>query len=379
MKDQIKKALTDKQFPDAIADRVVAILRDKCCMGADPTAGMLAHVTKDDMVAAGIAPAAAGVIETLLRAPKGPKKYKSGRSYSAAEYAEHYERDPENAALVADITRATTVDGKPRPWVIAPGKFRPEQSAQYIAWHMAEDPAPAVIMVDGQPVAPVMPGEERKKDERLYYVDPFTPDALEGFLDVEMASPRTRASFKGYSDEALSAMQSLWRRELRNEGSLALRRLADEMRGKGPAEILGGETLAAWNANPKRRPDPKRAKVRVDPFVEPTPVAAPSVGAASTAKFDVHAAHAAIIQASAAGNRDHFLGGLPAGMVASLPRASTPATQVLSDLATLAQMSLADGTRPEQVYIENAIHLIAPRREADVLRAMLAPREPATR
>ena len=25
MKDQIKKALTDKQFPDAIADRVVAI------------------------------------------------------------------------------------------------------------------------------------------------------------------------------------------------------------------------------------------------------------------------------------------------------------------------------------------------------------------
>lgn len=174
-------------------------------------------------------------------------------------------------------------------------------------------------------------------------------------------------------------LQFLWRRELRNEGSLALRRLADDMRGKGPAEILSGETLAAWNADPKRRPDPKRAKVRVDPFVDPTPVAAPSVGVTSTAGFDPRAAQAAIIQASAAGLRDQFLGGLPAGLTAQLPRASTLAAQVLLDLTTLAGMSLSDGSRPERVYIENAIHLIAPRREADVLRAMLAPREPATR
>ncbi len=261
---QIKKALTDKGYTDAQAEAEIAILRDKVCR-AEPTAAMLAGTTADDMIAAGVAPAAARAIGAMLAGPKVDKgkRYKPGRTYTAIEFAEHYERDAENVDLVADITRAT--DGK--RWVIAPaGKFNAAESARYIQWHMDEDVAPATVLVNGAPIAPVMPGEERKKAAKLYHVDPFTAGA---FLDVTMTSERTKASFVGYTDEALSAMAFLYERELRGEGALALRKFADEMRGKEPADILGtGETRAAWDANPKTRPAAKREKA--GPFAEPT-------------------------------------------------------------------------------------------------------------
>lgn len=387
MRSSIIQAMREAGISEAKSTLYWQSFLEDVCDGEEPTEKGLS-LLKDEQIERAMKPLAAAAILGAIRGPRvdKPKRYKSGRATTAAEYAAAYEREPTNPDLLADIARVTADESRlPRSWVIAPaGKFNATESARYLQWHMNGDDAPPVVMVDGAPVAPVLPGEERKTEERLYYVDPFDPDA---FLDVDMGSARTGAGFRGYvrnegqADEdasPLSAMQFLWSRRLRQEGNLALNRLANEMRGKGPADILNPfpAVLAEWNANPKSRPAAKRAKARVDPFVEPTPVAAPSVGVASAAKFDVHAAHAAIIQASAAGNRDHFLGGLPAGMVASLPRASTPAAQVLSDLATLAQMNLANGTRPEQVYIENAIHLIAPRREADVLRAMLAPREP---
>jgi hypothetical protein len=98
--------------------------------------------------------------------PKG-KKYKAGRPYGAAEYSAFYAKTPEDVALVADIARAT--DGK--AWVIAAeGMFCEGPSAKFIQWHMDQDIAPATIDVDGVPVAPVLPGQEKAPKEA--YVDP---------------------------------------------------------------------------------------------------------------------------------------------------------------------------------------------------------------
>lgn len=195
-------------------------------------------------------------------APKG-RKFKPGRSYSAAEYGAFYAKTPEDPNLVADIARAT--DGK--RWVIAvAGKFCEAPSAQYIQWHMDEDFAPATIDVDGVPVAPVMPGDERVKETKEYPVDPHTPG---GFLDVNNKSPRTGADFTGYTDEEIQATIMAYPK-LQRMDDIALQRLTLENKGKGGAAIVKpfSEIAAVWART--KPADRAKTKAPKRPFVEPT-------------------------------------------------------------------------------------------------------------
>ena len=72
-------------------------------------------------------------------------------------------------------------------------------------------------------------------------------------------------------------------------------------------------------------------------------------------------------------DRDAVLGGLPRAYIAALPLASTPAAQLLLDLEQLATTgTLADGTRPLEVWLRNALLLCGPRQQATLLTFALA-------
>lgn len=258
-------------------------VKENC--GAEPTAAMLADYDRAAYLAIGVPrPLAVAWGEAFTKdaAPVKGRKFKVGRTYTAAEYAALYEVDPENLPLCDAIYAAT--DGK--PWVVHTDKFHVAESARFIAWHMDEEIAPPTVDVDGVPVAPVMPGEERQKAAKEHYADPFDPV---GYLDVNRGSKRTGASFAGYSDEALSAMRFLFERDLRTEGNLSLRGLATECRGKTPAEILAASptTLAAWNKMPPaNRPAAKRAKRNPDP---PVPFGEPAAPMATRDGLEIAA------------------------------------------------------------------------------------------
>lgn len=238
------------------ADKYWAVVREKLCDHEEPTEQGLT-LLRDEQIRAVLPALGAEAFISAIRTPAIPKakKFRTGKVYSPEEYVAFYVADPRTPGLVEQITSAT--DGK--PWLVAKaGKVYETQSAQYIRWHIAEDPAPIVVDVDGEPIAPAMPGEER--EARLYYVDPFDQ---KNFLDVNRCSTRTGASFVGYNDESLSAMSFLFLREMLSEGNISLRKIATDNRGKAPCEILAPfpMTLAIWNRlRPEDRPAAKRAK-----------------------------------------------------------------------------------------------------------------------
>lgn len=243
------------------AEKFYALFLSAMCGGIEPEAGDV--FSREDIAAAfpGNVPARNALTAALCgeQAPK-VKKYKPGRPCTAAEYAEHYDRDPENADLVADLVRAT--DGK--PWVVFKDRFRVAESAKFVAWHMDEAIAPATILVDGVPVAPVMPGEERRKEAKEYPVDPHTPG---GFLDVEGKSPRTGADFTGYTEEEIQATIMAYPKLVRMD-DLSLQRLTEENRGKGATAILKpfSEIAAVWAARkPEDRPKTKATRAPRNP------------------------------------------------------------------------------------------------------------------
>ncbi len=269
MKEQtIKKMVTAGVGQDR-AEKFYALFLSAMCGGIEPEPGdtfkadEIANAFRDNIPARNALTAA--LCGEQKEAPKA-KKYKPGRPCTAAEYAEHYDRDPENADLVSDITRAT--DGK--PWVVFKDRFRVAESAKFIAWHMGEDIAPATIGVDGVPgvpgvpVAPVMPGEERRKEAKEYPVDPHTPG---GFLDVENKSPRTGADFTGYTEEEIQATIMAYSKLVRMD-DLSLQRLTEENRGKGAAAILKpfAEIAAVWaRTKPENRPYTKATRAPRNP------------------------------------------------------------------------------------------------------------------
>ena len=271
MKDNAITIMTNAGVPQAKAElhwrTVVAAL----CDGDEPTESGFLRLREEDLRKALPTLAAEALIgwqaeRRAVRAPEKSRRFKPGRPYTPAEYVAFYLEQPTNPELRETITHA--VAGM--PWlVVVDGKVREAESAQYIEWHMDDAVAPQVVMVDGVPVAPVQPGEE--VPAKLNYLDPFTPGA---FLDVNMGSARTGASFAGYSDEALSAMAFLYLRDVRWDGNLTLNRLATEMRGKTPEDILAAfpATLAAWRAlKPETRPAAKAPATKVGgapvPFV----------------------------------------------------------------------------------------------------------------
>lgn len=90
--------------------------------------------------------------------------------------------------------------------------------------------------------------------------------------------------------------------------------------------------------------------------------------------------HGATLEAGL--TRDSLLSGLSPAFVASIPRVSTPAGQLLKDLETLCQAGmLLDGTVPLRTWLLNAEHLAGPRRQAAVFRrvleALVVPAGPA--
>lgn len=81
--------------------------------------------------------------------------------------------------------------------------------------------------------------------------------------------------------------------------------------------------------------------------------------------------HEAAIQAGL--SRSALLAGISRHFVASLPYASSPAAQLLSDLFELNRVdSLLDGERPLTIWLHNAAVLAGPRREGAVFRDALA-------
>src|SRR5262245_21191019 len=87
-------------------------------------------------------------------------------------------------------------------------------------------------------------------------------------------------------------------------------------------------------------------------------------------------------------DRGALLGALDRALVASIPVASSPAAQILTDLQELDRMgTLPDGSIPLRVCLETGIALLGPRREAEVFRRgvraispeHLASEPPATR
>lgn len=263
-----------KGYPAAAAKLIWQKVRDNC--GAEPTAEMLADYDQAAYEKAGVAPPLAKAWSEAFRVVKRGK-FRPGKPYTGSEYVAFYasKMEPDlRAALIAAINLAC----ENKPWVVFTDKFHPEQSAQYIDWHLNEDNAPATIDVDGEPVTPVMPGEEKVEKVKLYWVDPHTPG---GFLTVEMKSPRTNADFSGYVknmgavDEDTSAFQAmifLCGRDLKPETPRSLKLHAEECRGSSARDILSdyAETLAAWNKLPAdQRPKAKMAKEKAAvPFAE---------------------------------------------------------------------------------------------------------------
>lgn len=279
MKDIVIAALVAAGVPQAKAEEQWKLVVDRLCDGDEPTQTGFASLPLDNAKGF-LSPMAAAVVVAVqgdlrAKAPGPAKRFKAGRSYTPREYVRFYVADPTNAELRETIARA--VDGK--PWLVAvDGKVYEAESALFIEWHMNEDVAPATVSIEGTPVAPIHPGEERPS--RTYYVDPFAPGEL---LDVHMGSARTGASFAGYSEEALSAMAFLFQRHLGQDGNLSLNRLATEMRGRPPSDILAAfpATHAAWlRMKPEDRPAPKTAKVEARK--DPLPFAAAPIGGRSS-------------------------------------------------------------------------------------------------
>lgn len=289
MRNAVVSKMVDAGIPEQEAEKHWRTVVDALCHGQTPTVIGLALLTDDDIL--GALPGLAGraliaaardhagkASVAVARSPEKPKqkRFKPGRTYTAEEYVSFYLEEPGNQALLATIFGAT--DGK--AWLVPSpsGPVATAESARYIQWHMDGDIAPATVDVEGVPVAPVLPGEE--KAERLYYVDPFSPG---DFLDANMGSSRTGASFLGYSDESLSAMAYLFESSLRGEGNLSLNRLASENRRRSPHDILSPflVTYAAWlKLKPEQRP---AAKAAMPKATVPVVVAKPVAGTFSAA------------------------------------------------------------------------------------------------
>jgi hypothetical protein len=279
MKQRAFQIAVDKGYTSKTAAPFWQKVKDNC--GAEPTAAMLADYDQAAYEKAGVAPPLAKAWSEAFRVVK-KGKFRPGKPYSPKEYVTFYIANPKDEVLVAAINLAC--DNK--PWVVYTDKYHPEQMAQFIGWHINEDNAPATIDVNGEPVTPVMPGEEKVEKVKLYWVDPHTPGE---FLTVEMKSRRTGADFTGYvkdmgtTNEDTSAFQAmifLCGRDLKSETPLSLRRHTDDCRGATARDILADfdETLAAWNKLPAdQRPKAKLAKEKAAvPFADAAPAAAPA-------------------------------------------------------------------------------------------------------
>lgn len=86
-------------------------------------------------------------------------------------------------------------------------------------------------------------------------------------------------------------------------------------------------------------------------------------------RISLYAVHDAIMTAGLMNQRNVLLAGVPRGIVAGLPKADTPAAQVLSDLYELSDIGVvADGAYPLIIWLQNAAQLAGPRVESLVFR-----------
>lgn len=290
MKEKIIKALVDDGVPEAEALAYWETAKKALNGGHELTARGLARLTKEDF-REHLPPIAAAIFYEESRPagepPKAPAepekkggKWKPGKTYDAHECAKMYAADPENAGLVAYITERSKaypdpgqLGGRkvPQPWVFAVnGTVDVAASAAHLAALFDGRIPPKTRMINGVPVIPVLPGEERAVREE--YVDPLDPSS---FLDTEMRSPRYGISVAGYSDDALSALQFVVKNALRGESPMNLANFVDQCRGKPIPDMFARfpVALAKWNAlKPEDRPKAKR------PFAPPD-VAGEPVGA----------------------------------------------------------------------------------------------------
>jgi hypothetical protein len=323
MRDLVVQAMVSKGVPVEKAEKHWQTTCDRLNDGDPLTAAGLA-VLKDAAIEAALPPVAAAAliaVRDAARPTEKARKFKAGKTYTPAELAAFYPAESKNS----DYLAAAAALAKGRPWVVAPnGAYNEAASAKYLGWYADDVPtAPATVMVDGAPVAPVRPGEEA--EPREYYLDPFDPDS---FLDPEMGSARTDALFKGYDDEALSAMHHWYEYEGYYESPRALRNFADEARGKGVDGILGtGSTLRAWwnNMKPSDRP-----KVKAPRYSAPPPVQIPTVSPVVPAQRDASPPLVFVIGASEnrsewQGLRPHFASAIRSGAMALGSDAEIPA------------------------------------------------------
>jgi hypothetical protein len=93
------------------------------------------------------------------------------------------------------------------------------------------------------------------------------------------------------------------------------------------------------------------------------------------AQHEIHEIHDAAITAGLAASRAALLNGIDALFVASLPRSSTDASQILTDITEM-NLTLRDGSSPLATWLQNAVRTAGNRAETAVFERYLAPAGP---
>jgi hypothetical protein len=377
VKERIKKTLTDNGFDDDRADKIVATIRAKCCGGAEPTEAMMRHVTADDMIAKGIAPAAARIVAAMSRGDK-PKKLKEENRETldtAVLLAAHIAGGP--AWITDEVLVRSTPKGARLPiasvFLGDDGRIFEAETVQWIDWIRAGVPLGDGMPIGGKHRRPVLLGSEKPAVRHLrdpFGLGPDVPLTMPGLTSVCGASFDGISDAKGddgipYVERAVSFLALVMRDE---QPSPIGQRNAVQVAHDGIEALRKAYPLAAkaWDAG--ERP---RATIVVpgvaDPFVSaPGGEPAGSVGWAPT---DDEILNAVI---TAGLTRDVLLLGIDLRLVATLPTANSPAAQMRRDYFSLKGVTLLNGSKPLVKWLTNAANGAGYRAEADVFRRALA-------
>lgn len=342
----------------------------KADAGAEPTPAMLAAYDADALLAIGVARPLAkawGGLFVPSGTPKGRKfKPEKARTYTAAEIVGFIVADPTAEGLRAEYMRRT---GGAPALLYVNGKLAEAETADRIQRLFERDPVAPFVVIDGAEVTPVgYPEPDAKQDAE----DPYQRGAALG--QPGDISARLGVSLAAIPHDTMQAIACAVENDLADASVRDLQRDAEAAKGKSPAEYLADKPLArrAWPtwkkpslmlARAPRNPPPAGGDVAVS--VGRTPPVGP-------ARLDLNTIHRALVDSGLTSSRDALLAGIPRAFVSSLTTVPSAAAQALIDLGALQNAgTLRDGSRPLVTYLQAAVALAGPRREAQVFRDAL--------
>ena len=240
------------------------------------------------------------------------------------------------------------------------------ESAQWIEWIRKGVPLGDGMDIDGKFRKPVRIGEERPAEK--FTRDPFGsgPLTMPGMMSV------CGASLEGVAEDAVSFLVLVCQHE---QLSPAEQRKACALAKGGLAGLFAEYPLAKRKWDGGSRPEPT---VGPEQSRNPPPAGgdvAVSVGRTppvGPARLDLNTIHRALVDSGLTSSRDALLAGIPRAFVSSLTTVPSAAAQALIDLGALQNAGmLRDGSRPLVTYLQAAVALAGPRREAQVFRDAL--------